>query len=89
MQANRISSTGAMDRKWQRAVLGLLLEQDPHQFTYTELQRELAGEKPSFDERDALARAVHELTRAGLIRRCEAMVLLTQPARHMASLELD
>lgn len=89
MHSDRISEVAKADRKWQRAVLGLLLEEDPHQLTYQEIQRELVGEKPDYDERDAVARAVEELTRSGVLRRCEAMVLLTQTTRHIASLEVS
>lgn len=75
------------DATLQRAVLDLLLEQRPHQLNETELAREVLGENPNFEQRDAFERAVEDLIRAALLQRWEAMILLTRAARHFASLE--
>ena len=77
------------DAKWQEAVLAIVLDQDPHQLSQHELARELLGEKPGFEERDAFERAVQDLCSGGLLQRCESMILLTRAARLFARLELD
>lgn len=97
MQHDRMSPDASGDQKrtnldedlqWQSAVLALVIEEDPHQLSEREIIREMAGEKPEFPKKDATRRAIEELVRAGLLRRCESMVLLTKPARHMASLDV-
>lgn len=77
------------DLQWQERVLALILDEDPHQLSEAEIVRELAGERPAYAQADAARRAIEELVRAGLLRRCETLVLLTKPARHMASLEIS
>jgi hypothetical protein len=77
------------DAKWQARILAVLLDEYPHQLSKLELARELLGENPGFPERDALERAIEDLTRAGLLQRCESLILLTRAARLFASLELD
>lgn len=98
MHEDRISSgqageglepTDREDAKWQARVLALVLEQDPHQLSKQEAARELLSSPPSWDEQDSLERAVTSLEAAGLLRRCEALLLPTRAARHFASLELD
>ena len=98
MQANRISPGGEgdgqpdnakQDAQWQAEVLRLLLDEHPHQLTKLELSRELVGESPGYDQRDAVERAIRDLEKAGLLYRCEALVLLTKAARHFASLEVE
>jgi hypothetical protein len=98
MHDDRISSdrsgegrapTDQEDAAWQARVLALVLEQDPHQLSKQEAARELLGSQPSWEEQDSLERAVIGLEAAGLLRRCETLLLLTRAARHFASLELD
>jgi len=96
MQMNRsprdsdpASPNAEEDRQWQSAVLNHVLAEDPRQLSEKEIIRALAGEKLEFDQVDAARRAIEELIRAGVLRRCEAMVLLTKPARHFASLEVS
>ncbi|HEX5375925.1 MAG TPA: hypothetical protein VFW48_07180 [Solirubrobacterales bacterium] len=77
------------DAKWQARVLAIVLDQDPHQLSKHEISRELLGEKPGFEQRDAYERAVEDLCCGGLLQRCESLILLTRAARLFASLELD
>lgn len=77
------------DAKWQRAVLALLLDQQPRQLSQAEVAREILDEKPCFEERDAFERAVEGLIKGGLLRRCESLLLPTRAARLFASLESD
>jgi hypothetical protein len=83
------SSNADEDYKWQGRVLGFVLHEYPHQLTEKEIVREMVGEKPSFDQRDAVERAIEEVVRAGLFRRCESMVLLTKAGIQLISIEID
>jgi hypothetical protein len=98
MQDENISQSGSGrdhggnakdDALWQRAVLGRLLDEYPHLLMQFELERMMLGATPIFAARDGFERAVEDLIRAGLLQRCEAMILLTGAARHFASLELS
>ena len=97
MQDENISQSGSGsddlpnardDALWQRAVIGRLLDEYPHQLTKVELARMMLGTNPIFAARDGFERAVEVLISVGLLQRCEAMILLTRAARHFASLEL-
>lgn len=77
------------DARWQSRVLTIVTEQDPHQLSKHELARELLGENPGFEQRDAFERAVEDLCAGGLLQRCESMILLTRAARLFSSLEVD
>lgn len=77
------------DAKWQARVISLVLSEYPHQLSKLEIACELLSEKPGFEERDGLERAIEDLSNAGLLRRCESLILLTRAARHFASLELE
>jgi hypothetical protein len=81
-------SNAEEDCKWQGRVLAYVIEEDPHQLSEPEIIRELAGEQPEFDQADNARRAIEGLVRAGILRRCETLILLTKPARHFASLEM-
>jgi hypothetical protein len=77
------------DLKWQGRVLGLIIYEHPHYLSEHEIVRELVGEKPTFAEKDAVKRAIEEVVRAGLFRRCESLVLLTHAAKRMFELEFE
>lgn len=77
------------DAKWQGRVLGFVLFEHPHQMSEREIIREMVGEKPSFEQRDAVERAIEEIVRAGLFRRCESMVLLTRAGAKLIQIEID
>jgi hypothetical protein len=68
------------DAATESAVLQRLLDLHPVQVTAAELVRELGGESPSFAERDAIERAVRDLTGAGLLHSRDAFVLPTWAA---------
>jgi len=77
------------DRKWQGVVLSYILSQHPHQLTEREIIRALVGERPTFDQKDAVERAIEEIVRAGIARRCESLVLLTHTAMRVFELEVE
>jgi|GEM_PF-1691727 len=79
----------AEDFKWQGVVLSYILSQFPHQLTEREIIRELVGERPTFDQKDAIERAIEEIVRAGIARRCESLVLLTHTAKRVFELEVE
>ena len=62
-------TTWAEDEGIESAVLRQLLDLHPARLTLTELRREISGGREGFAERDALERAVRELTAAGLLHR--------------------
>jgi hypothetical protein len=77
------------DSKWQVRVLSLVLSEWPKQLSQAEIARELLADKPTWEERDALERAITDLASAGLLRECEVLILPTRAALHFASLELE
>lgn|SRR5215203_1688487 len=83
------SSNADEDFKWQGRVLGFVLFEHPHQLSENEIIRQMVGEKPTFDEKDAVKRAIEEVVRAGLFRRCESMVLLTKAGAALLNIEVD
>lgn len=56
------------DAKVERAVLARVLDHHPTRLTMPELAREVCEDPDDFGEGDALARAVRDLTAAGLLR---------------------
>jgi hypothetical protein len=76
------------DAQAQAEVLVLVLDELPHQLTKLELGRQILGENPGFRERDRFERAVEDLVRAGLLQRCEALILATRAARHFNNLPM-
>ena len=57
----------ADDAATEAAVLQQVLDLHPVQVTAAELVREVGGESPGFAERDAIERAVRDLSGAGLL----------------------
>lgn len=68
------------DATTESAVLQQLLALHPIQMTVEELVREVGGESPTFPQRDAIERAVRDLTGAGLLHRHEAFLVPTRAA---------
>jgi hypothetical protein len=68
------------DAATETAVLTQLLFLHPAQVSLEELVRGIAADAEDFGERDAVERAVHELTTAGLLRRVDELVLPTLAA---------
>jgi hypothetical protein len=76
----------AEDAATESAVLQQLLELHPLRVTLAELIRELAGESPDFAERDAIERAVRDLTGAGLLHRHGGLLAPTRAALRFSEL---
>jgi hypothetical protein len=74
------------DAATESAVLQRVLDFHPVLVTSIELIREIGGEDPSFAERDAIERAVRDLTGAGLLHRHDAFVLPTRAALRFSEL---
>lgn len=70
----------------EKAVLQRVLEVHPAQLTVAELVRELAGEEPEFAERDAIERAVRDLSGVGLLHRNDDFLMPTRAALHYSEL---
>lgn len=68
------------DAVTESAVLQQILAFHPTQVTVAELVREIAGDSTGFAERDAVERAVRDLTGAGLLHRHHAFVVPTRAA---------
>jgi hypothetical protein len=73
-------TNAAEDAAAESAVLQQVLDIHPAQVTLAELTLELAGEAAGFAERDAIDRAIRDLTGAGLLHCHDAFVLPTRAA---------
>ena len=74
------------DARDQRAVLTRVLALHPTHLTLPELAREVCQDPDSFEEGDAVARAVRDLAVSGLLRMNGAVVMPTRAAVHFDSL---
>lgn len=74
------------DLATEAKVLHRVLAAHPVLLTLAELVREIAGEDPEFAERDAIERAVLELTGVGLLHHHGEFVLPTRAALHFSEL---
>jgi Arc/MetJ family transcription regulator len=68
------------DEAVESAVLMRALDLHPSRVTVAELVRDLAGEQAGFGERDAIERAVRDLSGAGLLHCTDEFVLPTRAA---------
>jgi hypothetical protein len=68
------------DAATESAVLQQVLAFHPVQVTVAELVREVGGESPGFAERDAIERAVRDLSGAGLLHDHDRFVIATRAA---------
>lgn len=73
------------DRRTERAVLALLLDEYPTRLAFQELALAL-DRCDGFADEDAIDRAVRELTGAGLLRREGAFLAPTRPALYLDGL---
>jgi hypothetical protein len=73
-------TTADQDAATEAAVLQRLLDLHPVQLTEEELVREVADQPADFAARDAIDRAVRELSGAGLLHRRDSFVLPTRAA---------
>jgi hypothetical protein len=76
----------AADTATEAAVIQHLLDLHPTQLTPAELVRELAGEEPGFAERDAIERAVRDLSGAGLLHHTGELLTPTRAALRLIEL---
>lgn len=76
----------AEDAATESAVLQQVIDLYPTQITLAELTREVAGESARFAQRDAIERAVQDLTGAGLLHRHDTFVLPTRAALRFSEL---
>lgn len=83
---DEITTTWVEDETMESAVLRQLLDLHPTRLTLEELAREVASNGGSFAERDAVERAVRELTGAGLLHRGEEFVAPTRAALRFSEL---
>jgi hypothetical protein len=79
-------TTWAEDEAMESAVLQELLDLHPTRLTLEEVAREVAGNGGSFAERDAVERAVRELSGAGLLHRGDEFVAPTRAALRFSEL---
>jgi len=76
----------AEDAATESAVLQRVLDFHPVLVTLAELIREIDGESADFAERDAIERAVRDLTGAGLLHRHDTFVIPTRAALRFSEL---
>jgi hypothetical protein len=87
MNKNEASqTTWAEDEGVEAAVLRQLLDLHPTQLTLAELRLEMGGGSGDFAERDAVERAVRELTAAGLLHEGGEFVVPTRAALRCSEL---
>lgn len=79
-------TTAEDDAATESALLQQVLALHPTQVTIEELVRELAGEFPTFAERDAIERAVRDLAATGLLHHREDFVAPTRAALRFSEL---
>lgn len=79
-------TTLAEDESLEAAVLHQLLDLHPTRLTLAELLREVGGERAGFGERDAVERAVRDLSAVGLLHRGEQFVEPTRAALRFSDL---
>lgn len=75
------------DARAQAAVLTLVLSEHPTPLTLSDIEREIAPDG-DFASRDAVARAVRDLSAVGLLHRHGDLVLPTRAALHMDALDI-
>jgi hypothetical protein len=87
MNENEASrTTGAEDEGVESAVLHQLLDLHPTRLTLAELRREMGTGGADFAARDAVERAVRELTAAGLLHGGGEFVVPTRAALRCSEL---
>jgi hypothetical protein len=81
-------TTRAADLATESTVMRQVLEVHPVLVTLAELVRELAGEAADFAARDAIERAVRDLSGVGLLHLQGDLVLPTRAALHFSDLDV-
>lgn len=80
-------SPAADDLRDQAIVLAQVLSNWPVHLAIDDLLREIAADPGVYAEHDRIERAVRDLAAAGLVRRCDALVLPTRAALLCSRLE--
>jgi predicted transcriptional regulator len=75
-----IERTSDEDRATESAVLQHVLALHPSPVAVEDLTREIGAGEASFDQRDAVDRAVRDLAAAGLLHRNDSIVLPSRAA---------
>ena len=86
IQLDDSRTTWAEDESIESAVLRQLLDLHPTQVTLEELTREMSSDRRVFAERDAVERAVRDLTATGLLHRGEDFVTPSRAALRFSEL---
>lgn len=86
-KCSRADDPDSEDRRTQRAVLAVLLDQHPILLTEDELC--VAFDPKDLAEKDAIARAIRDLTATGLLRSLGGSLTPTRAALYFAALESD
>ena len=81
----RAGGTASADRRTEHAVLGFLIDEHPTRLTLDEVL--VAFDPKDYAEKDAIRRAVRELTGAGLLRADGDLIDPTRAAIHFERLE--
>jgi hypothetical protein len=84
---NSAEDSASEDRRTEHAVLAFLLDQHPTLLTEEELT--FALDPKDLAEKDAIARAIRELTGAGLLRLSGGLLTPTRAALYFSTLETD
>ncbi|HVD41721.1 MAG TPA: hypothetical protein VNC16_12060 [Solirubrobacterales bacterium] len=79
-------TTWTEDEGVESAVLLQLLDLHPTRLTLAELRREMGSDREDFAERDAVERAVRELSAAGLLHEGGEYVVPTRAALRFSEL---
>jgi hypothetical protein len=86
-EPSQTSNTVAEDRAIESALLQYVLALHPASATIEEIEREMGAR--SFAERDAVARAIRDLTGAGLLHLSASQLLPSRAALHFDELLSD
>ena len=79
-ETDDIRTPAIEDTAIESAVLQHVLALHPTQVTLLELVRDVGGESIGFEQRDAIERAVRDLTGAGLLHQHDSFVLPSRAA---------
>ncbi|HEV7483789.1 MAG TPA: hypothetical protein VGO13_11905 [Solirubrobacterales bacterium] len=77
------------DLRDQAVVLTQVLSNWPTHLRVSDLVREIASDPRDFAQRDRVERAIRDLVSAGLVFRCESVVLPTRAALHFNRLPFE
>ena len=85
---DQITPAPLEDRNYEETVLRHVLSERPTIYRLCDLVREIALDPKQFSHRDAVERAVRELTKVGLLHRQGECILPTPAAIYVQGVEL-